>query len=274
MTGLAALAAAAALLPGFTSVSTGPDGGSMWAGMIPHPHAVDALRQSVVYLPPNVSTSTRYPVVYLLHGFRGSPYGYVDGLRFATIADREITSGRVPPFIAVIPAAGPTVRYDGEWAGRWETFLVRDVVPWVDRTLPARRDRADRAIGGDSAGGYGAVDIGLRHPGLFAVLESWSGYFDPIADGPLLHASADELRAHDPTLLVARERARLLRLGTRFYLSCGSRDRGALRDTRAFAGELRELGLPYQLVVRDGSHGGRFWRAQLPDALAAALRSS
>jgi len=266
-------APARGILPAsFTVIARGPDGGTMWQGTIPHPHARDALRPAVVYLPPQVSRSRRYDVVYLLHGFRGSPLGYVHGLRFAEIADREIARRHVPPFIAVIPAAGPTVRYNGEWAGRWERLVVRDDVPWVDAHLPVLTGPKHRAIAGDSAGGYGAVDIGLRHPDLFGVLESWSGYFHPIADGPLADATPARLRAHDPELLARRERSTLRRLGTSIYLSCGTRDAAALRDTRRFARELADLGVTHSLVVRPGDHGGRFWRAQLPAALAYAVR--
>jgi enterochelin esterase-like enzyme len=263
----------ALLPPSFELVSTGPDGGTIWQGTIPHPGVPDALRPAEIYLPPNASRLHRYDVAYLLHGFRGSPLGYVHGLRLADIADTAIAKGHVPPFIAVMPAAGATVRYDGEWVGRWERLVVRDDVPWIDAHLPTRATRAHRAIGGDSAGGYGAVDIGLRHPTVFGTLESWSGYFSPIADGPLTHASQEQLDEHDPALL-AYEHARLVRrLGLRFFLSCGSHDRGALRETRAFARELNRLRLPHRVVVLPGGHNGRFWRAQLPAALAYAFKA-
>ena len=244
----------------------------MWAGVIPNTEIPSARRPSAVYLPPSVSPRRRYPLVILLHGFRGSPYGYVYGLRFAQIADREIEAHRVPPFIAIMPAAGKSVRYNGEWAGVWERFVVHDVLSWANRHLPVRRGRASRAIGGDSAGGYGAVDIALRHPGLFGTAESWSGYFVPIADGPLEGAPQRMLQAHDPTLLALRESAALRRLDTRFFLSAGSHDRIVAGHTRAFAGELRRLGIAERFLVMPGRHNGRFWRAQLPAALAYALR--
>jgi enterochelin esterase-like enzyme len=263
---------ASPLLPrSFSQVSAGPDGGTMWAGVIPHPDVPDALRRSVVYLPPHASRARRLPVVYLLHGFRGSPFGYVDGLRFAEIADPLITRHDVPPFIAVIPAAGRDVRYDGEWAGRWERFVVGEVVPWADRTLPTIPDAAHRAIGGDSAGGYGAVDIGLRHRALFRTLESWSGYFRPIPDGPLAHASRATLRAHSPEALVAADAPAVRRAGIRIFVSAGRRDRVATRDARTFSRRLTAARIEHRLVVRAGGHNGRFWRAQLPDALRYAL---
>src|SRR5438128_1169491 len=100
--------------------------------------------------------------------------------------------------IIVMPVAGPSGRYDGEWTGVWERFVVAGVVPWTDAHLPTIASPAGRTIAGPSAGGYGAVDIALRHPDLFGTVESWSGYFSPLRDGSLAHASRIVLGAHDP----------------------------------------------------------------------------
>jgi enterochelin esterase-like enzyme len=263
------------LLPAsFVPISVGPDGGIVWKGRIPDPALPGLRRNSVVYLPPHVSRDVRYPVLYLLQGFYGGPLQFVSGLKIATVADTAIASGSVQPFIAVAAPAGRTVKYDGEWAGPWEDYLVRDVVPWVDAHLPTVPTRADRALAGLSAGGYGAVDIGLRHRGLFGTLESWSGYFEPFRDGPLRHADARALASHDPSLLVRREGTLLRLLGTRFFLSSGTGDPHTTAHTVAFARELRSLGLPYALYLRPGAHNGRFWLAQLPAALSYALPAS
>jgi enterochelin esterase-like enzyme len=255
----------------FTRIDLGAAGGSVWQGVIPDRALPQLRRPSVVSLPPHVSAGTRYAVLYLLQGFRGSPWQFSSGLDLAAVADRAIASGAVRPFIAVAPPAGLTFSYNGEWAGPWERYLVRDVVPWVDAHLPTIRTRSQRAIAGLSAGGYGAVDIGLRHPRVFGTLESWSGYLTALRDGPVRHASARELAAHNPSLLV-RSRAPLLRrLGTRFYVSCGARDRGTARLASAFADELRALQVPHRLYLGRGGHDGRFWRSQLPRALRYAL---
>jgi enterochelin esterase-like enzyme len=256
---------------GFAPISAGPDGGMVWQGRIPDRALPKLRRPSVIYLPPHASAGTRYPVLYLLQGFRGSPWQFSSGLKLATVADRAITSGAVRPFIAVAAPAGLTPSYDGEWAGAWEDYLVRDVVPWIDAHLPTIRTRAGRAIAGLSAGGFGAVDIGLRHPGLFGTLESWSGYFRPLRDGPFRHADARELAAHDPSLLVRSEAPLLRRLGTRFFLSCGSTaDRRTAALATAFARELDTLRLPHALYLRPGGHNGRFWLSQFPEALRYA----
>jgi putative tributyrin esterase len=284
---LAGLAAAVALLsqspaaatgrgtsllpPSFARVSVGPAGGSVWAGLIRDPGLPKLQRPSIIYLPPRARAGTRYPVLYLLQGFRGSPWQFANGLELATVADRAITSGSVRPFIAIAPPAGLTYAYDGEWAGRWEAYLVRHVIPWADTHLPTLPTRRGRAIAGLSAGGFGAVDIGLRHTRLFGVLESWSGYFKPLHDGPFRHAAARVLAAHNPSLLVRRKAPLLRRLGTRFYLSGGTRDRKATAFASAFARELRVLRLPHKLHLRPGGHNGRFWLSQFAVALRYAL---
>jgi enterochelin esterase-like enzyme len=214
----------------------------------------------------------RYPVLYLLHGFRGSPYEYAFGLHLAAVADREIEANAIRPFIAVAPPAGVNGRFDGEWSGPWEDYVVHDVVPWVDSHLPTIRSMRERTLAGLSAGGYGAVDIGLRHPDLFGTLESWSGYFKPFRDGSLAKAGPAELGAHNPSLLVQAESLRLHRLGTRFFLSSGTtHDHTSAAAAIDFARELKSLRLSHELVLEPGGHDGVFWREQLPAALRFAL---
>jgi enterochelin esterase-like enzyme len=257
---------------GWQPVSAGPAGGVVVAGNIPNPYVPD-VRASAVYLPPGYSSARRYPVIYLLHGLPGSPSSFYDSLRIAQVSDGLITSGQAPPFIAVMPIGGPLVhRGSAEWAGVWASFVARAVVPWVDGHLSTIPTMQGRALAGLCAGGYGAVDIGLRHPGLFGTIESWQGYFAPVfRDGPFVHASPATLAANDPTLLVRHEAAILRRLGVRFYLSAGRNHGKVLRSfTTAFAALLGQLRLPHRLWLEPLSSRADFWRATLPSALVYA----
>lgn len=276
----AALLAATVLVPagagasatpaGFRFVLRGPAGGTVWTGRIPNSFADDA-RFADLYLPPGYTQSRRYPVLYLLHGFWGSPGSFVHGLRFAQVADLQITRGKAAPFIAVMPPGGPKGKSsNGEWAGVWEDYVVRDVVPWVDHHFAT--DPTQRALAGLSAGGYGAIDIGLRHLRMFKTLESWGGYFRPFRDGPFVHATRGVLDAHDPELLARRERAALIRAGVRVFLSTGTYGHGpvAARWTVQFAHELSSLDVQHLLVV-EPRRIHFVWRAQLPAAIDYAL---
>jgi enterochelin esterase-like enzyme len=237
---LVAALVTAVLLPGFTPVAAEPEGGQLLSGEFP-----GTVRPGLVYLPPGFDAKHRYPVVYLLHGLPGSPSEYIGGTSLGSFADGEISAGRLQPFIAVIPAAGETASYGGEWAGPWERELVDHVVPWVDATLPTVATPAGRVIAGLSAGGFGAIDIALRHPTLFGAAESWSGYFTPLRDRPFTHANATTLAENDPVTLAPAEAAQLRAAGIRFFVSTGPDHSHLIQpsSTLAFAHELRSLHL-------------------------------
>lgn len=108
----------------------------------------------------------RYPVLYLLHGSGGSDTDWTE------MGDAErITTGR--PLIVVMPDADQNGYYS-DWfnngAGgppEYETYDIRELIPWIDqryRTVAARRGRA---IAGLSMGGFGSLSYASRHPDLF-----------------------------------------------------------------------------------------------------------
>jgi enterochelin esterase-like enzyme len=265
---VAALAtvAAALLLPGFSQVRTGPRGGAILQGTFP-----GAERPGLVYLPPGFDPSRRYPVVYLLHGMPGSPSEYLDGAGFLAAADDGISGGTLEPFLGVLPAAGPSERYDGEWAGPWERDLVDEIVPWVDAHLPTLPTAGNRVLAGLSAGGFGAVDIALRNPAVFGSAASWSGYFTPLRDGPFRNAPARVLAANDPVDLVRRGAASLRRDGLRFFLSTGPYHSHWFRprQTVDFADELAALRFPVEFHRYTREKG--VWTAQVSAGLSWAF---
>lgn len=264
------------ILPGFGVGTYGGAGGTVLKGYIPGryaPAAATAGTPSYVYLPPGFTTGQRYPVVYLLHGMPGTPRIYVGAPSHLPRVAAQLIAAGGEPFIAVAPYAGPvTHRGSAEWAGRWEDYLVHDVVPWTDAHLPTIRSGAGRTLAGLSAGGFGAVDIGLRHPGMFGTLESWSGYFTPLPDGPFANAPPAYLAAHDPTLLVRSEAARLRREHVRFELSTGvGHGSVAPAMTTSFAAELRALHLAHMLWRVPASVAGPGYGEQVRHGLAYAF---
>ena len=258
------------LPPSFKKIATGPAGGTLWQGVISNPEQPTPRRETILYLPPDVSRANRYPSFYVLHGMPGDPRS-IAGMNFAGVADRLISSGAVRPFVAVMPPAGSSVRFMGEWAGIWEQYVVRSVVPWVDANLPTLATRESRTLAGLSGGGYGAIDIGLRHPNLFGTLESWSGYFSAPADLAPLWSPVDAIEAHDPTLLVRHSAALLRTLGTRFFISSGTGDAADLAQAQGFARLLAANHLSPRLVLGQGGHDWRFWDHQLPAAIEYAF---
>lgn len=119
----------------------------------------------------------RFPVAYALHGANGDPVNFFQarpGGLLPQLADRY-------GFIAVCPDGGRT----GWWidspvnaAMRYETLVVKEVLPFVDGRYRTQPDRRNRAVFGVSMGGHGACYIGFRHTGLFGVVCSVMGGLD------------------------------------------------------------------------------------------------
>lgn len=147
------------------------------------------IRRVPVYLPPGYTNGhSRYPVVYLLAGFTGRGAFLLNDSAFdETIQermDRLIAAGEVRPMILVMPDG--FTRYGGSQylnssaTGQYETHLVEEIVPLIDRRYRTRPEAGYRAIAGKSSGGYGAIVQAMRHPDIFGAVACHSGdmYFD------------------------------------------------------------------------------------------------
>lgn len=56
---------------------------------------------------------------------------------------------------------------------RQESYFLRVVVPFIERTYPVRRDSAGRLLVGFSKSGWGAFSLLLRHPDVFGKAAAW-----------------------------------------------------------------------------------------------------
>jgi enterochelin esterase-like enzyme len=233
--------------------------------------------QVYVVLPPGYAASParRYPVLYLLHGVPGQPVQFLNVGQVATTEATLVAAGQMQPMILVMPAGGRSLLADTEWAdgvsqgNAWETFIARDLVAAIDARYRTISGASGRGIAGLSEGGYGALNIGLHHPGEFGLMESWSGYM-----------MADNIPAvfgHDPAVLAYNSPARqLLSVANQLRVSrsyiwfyCGTRDWLAAQN-RAFAAELTRLGIGHRFFEVPGTHNWALWRGQMSQALMTA----
>ncbi len=139
-----------------------------------------ATRALPIVLPPHYEASPqRYPVIYGLTGFTGSgPMMLnVSGWQpnFQQRIDRLMAEDKLPPAIYVLPDC--FTRYGGSQylnstaIGRYEDYIVDEIVPHIDRTYRT----AGRGIFGHSSGGYGAIMLGMKHPDVFGAVACHSG---------------------------------------------------------------------------------------------------
>ncbi len=170
-----------------------------------------------VYLPPNYdASSTRYPVVYVLHG---QPGGWADCYKsghMEEVADKMISAGEIQPLIMVaFDGDGPKGSRDmtnfcnrATDGYREEDFIVEGLVPYIDATYRTIPQASQRALMGYSGGGYGALNLGLKHPDIFNVLCSHAGFYQPAGDASvmktILGAPGPLWDANNPLLLAQK----------------------------------------------------------------------
>jgi enterochelin esterase-like enzyme len=242
--------------------------------------ALGGRRQQVyVYLPPGYAQQPqrRYPVMYLLHGFPGRPGAFLQTVNSGVDEDVLVSRHRMQPLILVMPSGTTGTFVDKEWANGigpnagWETFVARDLVHAIDARYRTIRSGAGRAIGGLSEGGYGALNIGLHHPGEFRVLESWSGYelADPIRT--VFGASAPRIAYNSPLVQLPKVAAALKRNKTYVWFYNGTGDGARLTAQNAqFAAALARAGVSYHYSRVHAGHTWVVWRNRAPLALLAA----
>lgn len=146
--------------------------------------ALGQTRHVMVYKPDgyNPNGTTRYPVIYFLHP-AGSDYNTWPLANVLYVLNSLIASGVMRPVIAAVPSGSAGSWGGSLWAnsalyGRFEDYVVQDVIPFVDANYLTIPQRAKRSLIGYSMGAMGTFNIGFRHPDLFAVTAAHSGALD------------------------------------------------------------------------------------------------
>src|SRR5881394_2242262 len=114
-----------------------------------------------------------YPVIYLLHGLSGHFDNWTDKTKLTSYAGNY-------DFIIVMPEGDDGWYTDSVTVpnDRYESYIVNELVPEIDRKFRTLPDRPHRIIAGLSMGGYGSIKFGLKYSNLFSLVGSFSGAFD------------------------------------------------------------------------------------------------
>jgi enterochelin esterase family protein len=141
-------------------------------------------RRIPVYLPPSYDRdpARRYPVVFVLTGFSGRGRMLLNDSPWSPSLDDRcdaLIAAGMPELIVVMPDCytrfGGSQYLDSAATGRYETHLIDELVPWVDRNWRTLAARQHRGIAGKSSGGFGALRLGMLHPDVFGALACHSG---------------------------------------------------------------------------------------------------
>lgn len=253
------LTAAAVLIAAFAGAAAGKnqaDTVTVASDRLATPMKVTVIQPRQALKPGNTG---RYPSVYLLNGYSGD---YRTWPRLQNLDSLATLYG----MIFVCPDGRDSWYWDSpvDKKMQMESFIVNDLVPYVDRNYPTKNSASDRAITGLSMGGHGALYLAMRHPGVFGNAGSTSGGVDITKfpdrwkmDRTLgKYAENKELwNSHSVTTL-----ARGLKPGQlNIIFDCGESDFfKPVNDT--LHRQLLDDGIAHDYISRPGNHSQPYWR--------------
>jgi len=127
---------------------------------------------AVIIKPSYYNTTTRFPTVYLLHGYSGK---YSDWIKKVPALQQLADDNHL---LIVCPDGGFSSWYfdspiDSSY--KYETFVAMEIPAFIDAHYSTVANRKGRAITGLSMGGHGGLYLGYRHADIFGACGSMSG---------------------------------------------------------------------------------------------------
>jgi enterochelin esterase family protein len=214
-------------------------------------------RDLYVYTPPgyDAAAATRYPVLYLLHGFSDDASGWTAVGMANVILDNLIAHGAARPMIVAMPLGygapevvhmSPRTDALGEKnIDRFSDMMISEIIPLVERSYKTATDRGSRAIAGLSMGGGEALVVGLNHLDRFAAVAGFSSAVREPFESRFPHltsAASDHLRT--------------------LWIACGTSD-GLFEGNRKLRDWLTAKQVRVTAIDTPGAHTWMVWRRNL-----------
>ena len=219
---------------------------------------------AVVITPQSYNSQMKYPVVYLLHGHGGDYAAWTKNWDDAKeMADQY-------NFIIVCPDGNiSSWYYDSpmDSTSRYETYIAKELVQWIDnnyKTIPAREARA---ITGLSMGGHGGLYLAFRNQDIYGACGSMSGGVDirPFPENWSIKKHLGEQK-DEPENWEHYTVMGMLHLLTpnklEITIDCGVEDFFYNQNVRLHE-ELTYRNIPHTFISRPGKHNWDFWKTSV-----------
>ncbi|GAA4791583.1 alpha/beta hydrolase family protein [Olivibacter ginsenosidimutans] len=221
--------------------------------------------KAVVIRPDAYDGKTELPVVYLLHGYSGN---YADWIKQVPAIQQMAD---LYQFMIVCPDGG-----FGSWyldspedpSFQYETYVTKELIPWIDQHYKTIKNRKGRAITGLSMGGHGALYLAFRHQDLFGAAGSISGGVDirPFPNNWDLAKRLGTYAAHPDNwekntvtnLLYLLEPNQLA-----LMIDCGTEDFFYGVNLKLHQ-KLLKRNIPHDYIARPGAHTWTYWANSIP----------
>lgn len=228
--------------------------------LMTHSQSMQKEIKVVVITPDTYNANKQYPVMYLLHGHSGSYANWGGSEEAKIIADRH-------EMIVVTPDGGYHSWYFDspmDSTSKYETYITKELVSWVDSNYKTIAKREGRAITGLSMGGHGGLYLAFRNQDVYGACGSMSGGVDirPFPNNWNISKLLGTQREY-PENWEKNTVVNLLYLLTpgslNIIIDCGIDDFFYEVNERLHQ-ELLYRNIPHDYISRPGSHTWEYWK--------------
>ncbi|MDZ7578000.1 MAG: alpha/beta fold hydrolase [Candidatus Nanopelagicales bacterium] len=203
------------------------------------------VREEIAILP--ATRSARPPLLLLFHGRGGQSMSWADDAMLAAL-DRQ---GKRAPVVVSVDGGDHSYYHDRD-DGQWDSYVMNEVIPDAVERFGVDPQRI--VVGGHSMGGFGALNLAMRHPGRFCA----AGGHEPAiwrTGGETAPGAFDDAEDFARNDLVGTAISKPKSFGsTKLWLDRGDRDYFIAGD-EAFIAALRSKGTSIKTRVWPGDHG-------------------
>ena len=221
----------------------------------------------------------KFPVIYLLHGLTGHFNNWTDLTKLYAYAQSYKA--------IIVTPEGDNGWYSDSFSNandKYESYIVQELIPEIDKKFRTLSTRDKRAIAGLSMGGYGALKFGLKYPEKFILAGSFSGALGAasfsektsgaigksidLIYGPL---DGETRKANDIFGIVKGLTPEKIKALPFLYVDCGTED-FLFQNNRDFIALLVDKKIPHEFRQLPGAHNWQYWDKQVQEILLLAER--
>jgi len=218
---------------------------------------------------PSSAAQTSLPVLYLLHGLGGDHRSWLKVKPELPAMAEELH------MIIVCPNGGLRSWYIDspiDKAFRYETYMIEELIPFVDSHYKTISNRLGRAIAGLSMGGHGSLFLSIRHPEMFGAACSTSGSVDLLKKtfswkykeqilGDTVCCKQNWLN-HSVTQMADRFAGAQIAL----HIDCGTEDDLYIPNKQLHE-KWNALGVEHEYIEQKGKHDAAYWNKSIDSVM-------
>lgn len=219
----------------------------------------------LVYLPPEYqkNTNKKYPVLYLQHGHGENETTWVTQGKMNFVLDNLIADGQAEPMIVVMNN-GMIQLPEGlakDMGETFESFLLTDVIPYIENQYRTLTDRDHRAMAGLSMGSIQTSWTTFRNLDKFSYIGVFSGF--------MRHPDGQDNNSHHAALENAGNFNSKIKV---FFRAIGNKDQfmHIFEEDTALC---KKKGIQCDIHIYDGYHVWKVWRECIRDFLPLLFKA-